>query len=382
MASTPGDDQDPARAHDESRRPKKRKRIDAPPPIPSIYELFPSLPQLAPTMKTLSSKHQRSNETRKLEQLARVLEIGPAADSLTRHLEAEAKRLHLVHSNARNRSPTNARRRHGASKATETDEYGMSRNDETEARDGGDEHSDTAPTGAGKSPDKARKRSKPGSRSWSRRRRLAIPIVPELDDVEVEIPSDFPSGSLLSNLHSHVSRQLAASCNTVLPLTVDEPIQPPSVLHHFEQLHAEEFGDEERCFDIASTRQWKNFKKTMRADPLSTSQKVIGWKKEWRNADRAFEDSALAAMGQFMISRWCACFRLLLKLHARDLCQNPERIVVATQTALSAAAAAAMTGDAPREPDDLDVPLPPLPPLPEEETHGKDCQVLVEEEHE
>ncbi|SGY66905.1 BQ5605_C004g02719 [Microbotryum silenes-dioicae] len=331
MSSTSGDDHvqspDPTQSRDVWRPPNERKRDrDAPPPIPSIYELLPSLPQLAPATQTLSSKHQRSTEMRKLEHLARVFDIGPAADALTRHLEAEAKRLHQIHSVVRKSAPKYACTRSGTSGENETDQDGLSRNDETEARDGGDEQSDTAaPSGGVGSPEKARKRAKPQSRTWSKRRRLAIPNVPKVDDVNVRVPPDkvtasFGLQSLLSSLHSHVSRRLAASYNIVLPLTIDEPFQSPSVLQHFEELHADEFASEERCFEMASERQWKKFKKALRANPLSTSQKVVGWKKEWRNADRAFEDSALVAMG------------ILLKLHARDLCQNPERIMALSAT--------------------------------------------------
>ncbi|GAA5901802.1 uncharacterized protein JCM6883_000402 [Sporobolomyces salmoneus] len=125
----------------------------------------------------------------------------------------------------------------------------------------------------------------------------------------IDVPSNFPSASLLSSLHLQAS-QLFASTNSLLPpLTMDTPLLPSHLLAHFNQLSAALNKQEEEILvqPGLSNGQWNRAKENRIQARGAGERRGV-----WNNVEKKFDSTALVALG------------MLTKLLVEDAIQPPR----------------------------------------------------------
>lgn len=105
-----------------------------------------------------------------------------------------------------------------------------------------------------------------------------------------------PPQDLLHSIHAHTS-SLFASKHLILPrLTKDDPFLPPDVVAHLATIHTELVAKEDAALaNPATTRAEWDAVRERRGD---MSRKEGPWKGVWTDGERAFDASALVAVGE------------------------------------------------------------------------------------
>jgi len=103
--------------------------------------------------------------------------------------------------------------------------------------------------------------------------------------------------SLLASLHSHSSALFTSTLSLLPPLTSTTPLLPPHLLTHFAQLQESLHAEEEALLGSLKRKGQMNEVKRGRIGRLGGGSR----KGAWANAERAFESSALVAMGMFEV---------------------------------------------------------------------------------
>ncbi|GJN87895.1 hypothetical protein Rhopal_000850-T1 [Rhodotorula paludigena] len=117
-------------------------------------------------------------------------------------------------------------------------------------------------------------------------------VTPEVDLPEVSLPSNFPSHHLIDAIHSHATDILASKHHLVPALTPAAPILPAPAIAHFESLAELANEQELRVAREGTRKQWLAWKKTRIGRAGAGTRKAI-----WADAHRAFEGTALVALG-------------------------------------------------------------------------------------
>ncbi|GAA5936964.1 uncharacterized protein JCM15063_000111 [Sporobolomyces koalae] len=229
----------------------------------SIYTSLPTLPRIASAYDPL---HSTASDRAAVAQLSTLTQHGSAQYLLEQHLEHE----HLVEHNKRNyrikydRKLSKKRRRLEPAASVDLDHEPHPRAQEP-----------------------AKKTTK----------RTVIDRTP--------LPQGYPSGSLLSSLHLYAAEHYAAHHALVPALTTTTPLLPPQLLSHFNSVTQSLNAHEERLLkqpnlppdDVKLVKQ--------------TRTRIGARKHAWTNVERAFEPSALVAIG------------MLTDLLVQDAAQQP-----------------------------------------------------------
>ncbi|GAA5896912.1 hypothetical protein JCM6882_007306 [Rhodosporidiobolus microsporus] len=178
--------------------------------------------------------------------------------------------------------------------------------DPTTGLEGDDEEgSETAAGGdEGEGKSKRRRRSRKEGMRRNERVREGLKI-PEVEVEEVELPEDFPSDDLLNSLHAHTASLFRSTHSLLPPLTRSTPFLPPPIRAHFDALSAQHDAAEEKAGLEGTATNFAAWKKTRAGRSGMGGRKGV-----WRDAQGAFEGSALVAMG------------MLAKLLAEDAVQQ------------------------------------------------------------
>ncbi|BGP13282.1 hypothetical protein JCM10213_004948 [Rhodosporidiobolus nylandii] len=262
-------------------------------PLPSLYASLPAPP---PISSHFDPKPASAAERSALNDLSDLVTRGGAGQF-----------LHSVLKDAHRREV----RRRSYSAASEVDTDAEEREqDERELRVKGFVHkkrrkrgsdTDGATTGLegdderGSETDGGKKRKRGAAwrsaREDAKRRREMLKI-PEVQVDEADLPSNFPSSGLLHSVHSHIASLMTSHHSLLPPLTPSSPNLPPDLRAHFDALADHHNAEEERLARTGSSKQWAAMKRT-RIGKLGGGVRHGAW----TDAGKAFEGSALLAMG-------------------------------------------------------------------------------------
>ncbi|GAA6048106.1 hypothetical protein JCM3770_000194 [Rhodotorula araucariae] len=157
----------------------------------------------------------------------------------------------------------------------------------------------TATEGPGQASDaaaaetRARELALARERGIRRAKRIREELVqPDIELEEAPLPADFPSHDLLTSIYSHATSLFAAKHHLVPRLTPSAPTLPRAALAHFDALVQRVAEQEQRVARTGTVAQLRAIKAT----------RIRGWgagrrRALWADADRAFEGTALVALG-------------------------------------------------------------------------------------
>ncbi|BGP37151.1 hypothetical protein JCM10450v2_001057 [Rhodotorula kratochvilovae] len=117
-------------------------------------------------------------------------------------------------------------------------------------------------------------------------------VQPDVELEEAELPEDFPSHDLLTSIHSHATTLLASKHHLVPRLMRSSPLLPPRAVAHFDSL-ARRVQEQEKYIERKGTKAQLRALKTTRIRGEGAGRRR--WL--WADADRAFEGTALVALG-------------------------------------------------------------------------------------
>ncbi|GAA5979243.1 hypothetical protein JCM10908_002853 [Rhodotorula pacifica] len=129
----------------------------------------------------------------------------------------------------------------------------------------------------------------------TRRRVKRLRETLRIPDVELEgpdLPPDFPPSDLFTALHSRASNLYQSRHNLLPPLTPSAPVLSPSHQAHFNALHARINKAEERAIRMGTKDVVAAWKRTRIHKQNAGERRGI-----WTDARRAYEGSALVALG-------------------------------------------------------------------------------------
>ncbi|GAA5955145.1 hypothetical protein JCM21900_001624 [Sporobolomyces salmonicolor] len=309
--------------------------------LPSIYPLLPRVPSVPVSFRTTrTSKHDR----RDLDLAERLISHGPASVVLTDLLKNELKH--------------------------ELDKRKAARVSRRSAQKYAKDHAREPPAGDAGVPKPRRKTGRPRKYSFSsdemegddergvetdaasvRRakkhkhldddKRQAALQVPEVEIPPIDLPEDFPSGDLLTALHTRTATLFTSTYHLLPPLSTFNPVHSPEVIAHFDALEAELNQQEEELGKQATAEQWNALKKGRLNAAWPGARRGA-----WVDGERAFDASALIALG------------MLSQLLAEDVVQRPSEDTPPEPTGCPGQFAE--DEDANEDIEHLDVPYPPI----------------------
>ncbi|GAA5851040.1 hypothetical protein JCM8547_009161 [Rhodosporidiobolus lusitaniae] len=116
--------------------------------------------------------------------------------------------------------------------------------------------------------------------------------IPGIKVERAELPQGFPSSDLFHSLHAHASSLMISQHALLPPLTLSSPKLPRHVKRHFSALRKSINEAELNVAKYGSLREVKEFGKTRLPGKMKGGRRAV-----WADADKAFESSALIAMG-------------------------------------------------------------------------------------
>ncbi|GAA6064157.1 hypothetical protein JCM10212_004738 [Sporobolomyces blumeae] len=289
----------------------------------SLYTLLPSIETLPlaydPRFPSLDDQHR-------LDLSARLVQLGPARYALDDVLDDRAlkDRQHLTYRHQWTRvkenrgevdpdDPPSRPRRRGrppsARSSTrkrlrfETDVERDDRAATTTGEQAADED-ETGDTTTATTSASRRRRRPPRPRkhrreiattdNGDRRARDDVLEWPRTHAVEVDVPQGFPPGPLLASVHDHASHLFVRTRNLLPPLTSSRPCLAPDLVQHFRQVE-QVLNDEEEQVTLRDRIKVKELDEVKRTRVMTRG---AGERKgAWTDAERAFESSALVAVG-------------------------------------------------------------------------------------
>ncbi|GAA5878582.1 hypothetical protein JCM3774_004072 [Rhodotorula dairenensis] len=116
--------------------------------------------------------------------------------------------------------------------------------------------------------------------------------IPHVELEEPDLPPDFPSSDLFAAVHAHASQVYEARHHLLPPLTPAAPLLAPSARSHFDAVAARVNQAEEHAVRTGTREVAAAWRRTRILKANAGERRGI-----WTDANRAFEGSALVALG-------------------------------------------------------------------------------------
>ncbi|GAA5902546.1 hypothetical protein JCM8208_006919 [Rhodotorula glutinis] len=267
-------------------------------PLPDVPSLFAHIRQPDPPAVDLAQPAPLAHDRAAVRTLASTVQRGAASAFLHDVVLTESHALAVKHRKAHD-SKKRARSSHTSDADNDDDDDDLvlaeqgfvhkrrTRSRATQDADTDDEPSATATATSGER--RAASRKTAALRSKRIKGQLVKPDV-QLDDVD--LPPGFPSHDLLTSLHSHASHLLASTHNLVPSPTSSSSRLPRAARAHFDALEQRAQAQEARLARWGIDAELKAVKATRIRRKGAGTRRAL-----WADADRAFEGTALVALG-------------------------------------------------------------------------------------